>query len=569
MRTRIAIVLICLVSWSVLGQAQTDPLNTSPRGMSDLPSMRLSAAQATLIVPGANPANTVAVAAPLIPQMPPDPTTAITPIVFGSQMFVGRFSSQTFSGFNPDYHVGLGDRVSIRIWGAYSFEATQLVDSQGNVFVPNVGPIRVAGIRNGDLNREVESQTRGVFKANVGVYATLEGSQPVKVYVTGFVKAPGLYAGLSSDSLLYYLDKAGGIDPDRGSFLDVDVIRGGKPRARFNLYRFLLEGDIATVQLQDGDTIVAHSRKQTVTVMGEVVNPYMFEFLTPQISATQLLYMARAKPGATHLKIVRKLGKERRTEYHPLSSADTVMIDDGDEVTLTSDRSPGTILVQVQGAHLGERSLVLPYGSRIHDALQRLRPAPQSRVEALQLYRKSISVRQKELLDASLQNMETYALTARSATSEEAALRSKEAEMLLNFIDRARKVVPKGQVILANKTETPNTLLEDGDILIVPEVSNLIIVSGEVLFPNALVYEPNAKAADYIAQAGGYTQNSDDSKVIVLRQDGSVAKSSEPMRAGDQVMVLPRVDSKRIEVTRGITQILYQIAIAAKVIFSL
>ena len=569
MRTRIASVLICLALWAATGQAQTDPLNTSPRGALDLAAMRLPAAQAPLIVPGASPTNMVAVAPPLIPQMPPDPATAIMPIVFGSQMFVGRFSTQTFSGFNPEYQVGIGDRVSIRIWGAFTFEATQPVDPQGNVFVPNVGPIRVAGIRNGDLNREVEDQTRRVFKANVGVYATLEGAQPVKVYVTGFVKAPGLYVGLSSDSLLYYLDKASGIDADRGSFLDVDVIRGGKPRARFNLYGFLLEGDIATVQLQDGDTIVVHSRKQTVTVMGEVVNPYMFEFLTPQISATQLLSMARAKPGATHLRIVRKLGKERRTEYHPISSSDTVMIDDGDEVTLTSDRSPGTILVQVQGAHLGDRSLVLPYGSRISDVVRQFRAAPQSRIEALQLYRKSVGVRQKELLDASLQNMESYALTARSATSEEAALRSKEAEMLLNFIDRARKVVPKGQVILANKTEAPNTPLEDGDILIVPEESNLIMVSGEVLFPNALVYEPKAKAADYIAQAGGYTQNSDDSKVIIVRQDGSVAKSGEPMRAGDQVMVLPRVDTKRIEVTRGITQILYQIAIAAKVIFSL
>lgn len=569
MHTRIASVLICMALWGTMGQAQTDPLNISPRGALDLGPMKLPTAQAAPIVPGASPTNMVAVVPALILQMPPDPATAITPIVFGSQMFVGRFSAQTFSGFNPDYQVGIGDRVSIRIWGAFTFEATQPVDPQGNVFVPNVGPIRVIGIRNGDLNREVEDQTRKVFKANVGIYATLEGAQPVKVYVTGFVKAPGLYVGLSSDSLLYYLDKASGIDADRGSFLDVDVIRGGKLRARFNLYGFLLEGDIATVQLHDGDTIVVHSRKQTVTVMGEVVNPYMFEFLTPQISVTQLLHMARAKPGATHLRIVRKLGKERRTEYHPLSSADTVMIDDGDEVTLTSDRSPGTILVQVQGAHLGDRSLVLPYGSRISDVVRQFQAAPQSRIEALQLYRKSVGVRQKELLDASLQNMESYALTARSATSEEAALRSKEAEMLLNFIDRARKVVPKGQVILANKTEAPNTLLEDGDILIVPEESNLVMVSGEVLFPNALVYEPKAKAADYIAQAGGYTQNSDDSKIIVLRQDGSVAKSSEPMRAGDQVMVLPRVDTKRIEVTRGITQILYQIAIAAKVIFSL
>lgn len=34
-----------------------------------------------------------------------------------------------------------------------------------------------------------------------------------------FVYRPGLYSGTSMDSLLHFLDQAGGIDPERGSFL--------------------------------------------------------------------------------------------------------------------------------------------------------------------------------------------------------------------------------------------------------------------------------------------------------------------------------------------------------------
>ena len=138
------------------------------------------------------------------------------------------------------------------------------------------------GVRNADLNAQVETQVKRTFRASVGVYATLEAAQPVKVYVTGFVRAPGLYGGLSSDSVLYYLDRAGGIDPDRGSYLQVDVLRGGKPRARVDLYRFLLDGQIEPLQLQDGDTIVVAPRKHTVQVGGEVLNPYVFEFASPR-----------------------------------------------------------------------------------------------------------------------------------------------------------------------------------------------------------------------------------------------------------------------------------------------
>jgi protein involved in polysaccharide export with SLBB domain len=505
--------------------------------------------------------------------LPPDPSRSATPLMFGSQIFSGRFGNEAFSGFNPDYQVAIGDRLSVRLWGGYSLEATLVVDPQGNVFIPNVGPVRVAGVRNGELNATVETQVKRTFRASVGVYATLESAQPVKVYVTGFVRAPGLYAGLSSDSVLYYLDRAGGIDPARGSYLQVDVRRGNVHRATVDLYRFLLDGRIDTLQLRDGDTIVVAPRKYTVQVSGEVLNPYVFEFARPEIPAVELLAMARPRPGTTHLSIVRKLGAERRSEYHPLSAAANVMIQDGDEVSLTSDKYPGTILVRLEGAHLGERSLVLPYGARLKDALARLKPAPQANVTALQLFRRSVATRQKELLDASLRGLETYALTARSATSEEAALRQREGDAILKFIERARTAQPRGQVVLADAGGAGDTLLEDGDVIRVPEASNIVLVSGEVLMPNALVYTEGQEIASYIRRAGGYTQGADEARVLVVRQDGNIVEAlpnaRTVLKAGDELMVLPKIETKNVEVTRGLTQIIYQIAVAAKVVFGL
>lgn len=502
--------------------------------------------------------------------MPPDPATAAKPLMFGSQIFTGRFSAETFAGFNPNYQIAVGDRVSVRMWGAFNFEATQPVDVQGNIFIPNIGPIGVLGVRNGDLNRQVEAQVKRTFRANVGVYATLEAAQPVKVYVTGFVRAPGLYGGLSSDSVLYYLDRAGGIDPDRGSYLEVEVLRGGQSRAKINLYDFLLDGRIEPMQLQDGDTIVAAPRKHTFQVSGEVLNPYVFEFARPTVTGTALLAVARPKPAGTHLSIVRKVGADRRSEYYPLSDAAAVTIQDGDEVTITSDKYPGTILVRIEGAHLGEHTLVLPYGARLSEALSKLKPAPQARVEALQLFRRSVAARQKELLEASLRSLETYALTARSATSEEATLRGREGQQILEFIERARQVQPRGQVFLAQGGDAGKTLLEDGDVIRIPEQSNLVLVSGEVLFPNAVIFDAQADAEDYVARAGGYTQGADRAKLVVLRQDGSVAEGRRAdLKPGDEIMVLPKIETKSIEITRGITQIIYQIAVAAKVLFDL
>ena len=173
------------------------------------------------------------------------------------------------------------------------------------------------------------------------------------------------------------------------------------------------------------------------------------------------------------------------------------------------------------------------------------------------------------MLDASLRNLETYALTARSATSEEANLRTREAELILKFIERARMVQPKGQVLLAQREEAGNTLLEDGDVIKVPEQSNLVLVSGEVILPNALVYDPRAGVEDYIRRSGGYTQGANEARVLVLRQDGSVVENTRQLMPGDEILVMPKIQTKSIEIARGLTQILYQIAIAAKVALDL
>ncbi|WP_119156706.1 polysaccharide biosynthesis/export family protein [Caldimonas tepidiphila] len=535
------------------------------RGLAAQPAAAPSPARSAVPPPAA-----ASSASPAPSVLPPDPATSARPLMFGSQIFIGRFSSETFSGYNPDHQISVGDRVSVRMWGAFTFDGTQPVDAQGNIFIPNVGPVNVLGVRNADLHRHVEVQVKRTFRSNVGLYASLEAAQPVKVYVTGFVRAPGLYGGLSSDSVLHYLDRAGGIDPDRGSYLAVDVLRGGRSRGQFNLYRFLLEGRIEPLQLQDGDTIVVAAQQSTVRVSGEVQNPYVFEFGKASLSGTELLAMARPRPAATHMSIVRKVGAERRSEYHPLSDAARVTIENGDEVSFTADKFPGTILVRLEGAHLGERTVVLPYGATLRQALERLKPAPQANLASVQLFRRSVAERQKEMLNTSLRSLETYALTGRSSTSEEAALRNREAELIMQFVERARSVQPRGQVVLSQGGSASETLLEDGDVIRVPERSNLVLISGEVVLPNALVYDERARVADYVRQAGGYTQKADNARVVVMRQDGSVASGADArLLPGDEIIVMPRIDTKSVEVARGLTQIVYQIAIAAKVLLGL
>ncbi|WP_227105605.1 polysaccharide biosynthesis/export family protein [Chromobacterium rhizoryzae] len=490
--------------------------------------------------------------------------------MFGSQLFGGAFRNSAGLGFNPNYQLSIGDRIALRLWGAFNFDAQLLIDPQGNIFIPNIGPVSVAGIRNGELNTAVSNRVRRVYKANVNVYAALDIAQPVKVFVTGFVKQPGLYGGIAADSVLSYLDKAGGVDAERGSYVDIQIKRGDIVRQRVNLYDFLLQGRMDMTQFSDGDVIVVGPRQHTFTVSGEVFNAYDFEFGQNSISLQQALQVSRPKPGATHASIIRRQGTQKRSEYYPLEQAGNVMLQDGDQLLISADRYAGTIQVRVEGAHSGEHAIVLPYGASMADVLAKVQANSMSRVDALQLFRKSVAERQKTMLEQSLQKLQEAALSARSATKEEADLRVKEAELIERFVAQASKIEPRGQVVL-NQDNLQTTLLEDGDIIRIPEKTSVVMVHGEVLFPNAVSWQKNFNVGDYINRVGGYSQGADHSRLILIKQNGEVqaAASRDQVVAGDEVMVLPKISSKNIEVVRGISQIIYQIAVAAKVILNL
>jgi protein involved in polysaccharide export with SLBB domain len=437
----------------------------------------------------------------------------------------------------------------------------------------------------------VEASVRKVFRANVYSYASLAAAQPVRVFVSGYVHRPGLYNGTSMDSLLHYLDQAGGIDPERGSFLRVEVKRGEHIRASVNLYGFLLDGILPLIQFADGDVIFVTARQNTVKVSGLAENARRFEFNDETRSVADMIALAKPLAQATHVRVVRNTGTVRNIEYFPLDEAEQIILQNGDELDFTADKKPGTITVRVEGEHLSAQEYVLPYGTRLGELVERITYSERSDAASIQLFRHSVKERQRKMLLAALKSLESTALTARSGTSDEARLRKDEAELILQWVERARQVEPTGQVLIAGSDMRDELLLENGDILRVPTRDGLVLVSGEVLFPNAIAYDARMRLGDYIRQAGGYTQNANASRLIVAHRDGSFSDGApsagyagdtglfwwdeqgkdtvSAIRPGDEILVLPRIDVKSRQILKDLTQILYQIAVSTKVIVGL
>jgi len=494
---------------------------------------------------------------------------------FGAYLFQGRFAQSGFQGFNPDYTVGVGDRINVLLWGAV--EATQqvVVDSRGNIFLPTIGPVNVLNVRNSDVNDVVQQRVRATYEEDVGVYAALATADPIRVFVGGGVEAPGLYPASASVSILHLIDRAGGINAESGSYLDIRIRRDGAIIQRVNLYDFLLKGELPTLQLRDGDTVFVGPRKASAAVGGLVQRPARYEF-EEAIRLDRLLSYAAAHGRATHVEIVRNQTRRTEAEVIPLSGdLKSVHVVAGDEIHVFEDRRIGAITASVRGEFEGVSRFVLPQHATLADLLARVELNDRSNLAGISLFRESVAERQREVLDRMLRKLEEAVLSARSGTREEAQLRVQEAELIKEFIERASKVEPQGQVILHQGFDPDQIALEHGDVIQIPRVKQTVAVQGEVFAPTSLVHQSGKPVDFYLEQAGGLTQPGGADKIFVRRANGAMELarsgvfSRTRVKPGDEIMVLPKVQLKTFQFTKDLTQVMSQVALTAGIVLGI
>lgn len=569
----LAVASLCLV-WSP-SNAEEDP---GPDDVSAVPSLGFpgkmpdigsapAASNAMPKLPGASATGKPA-PAPDVPEKADGGGTQ----PFGAKLFMGNFLRTRENGLNPNYVILPGDHVAVYAWGAASIANVFVVDGQGNIFVPEVGPIHVAGVRNADLTKVVKAGLSRVFARYLDVYTNLLTANPVAVFVTGGVERPGRYAGIPSDSVLFFLDQAGGIDSKLGSYRKISVLRGGKPVASVDLYEFMLSGVLPEIQFEDGDTILVHQRGPVIELRGNVAVPCFLEFLSEPVSGTEALKVIPGSARATQVTLGGIRGGIPISETLSLEAFMKFSLRDGDVINLRADGRSDMIVVKLEGEYEGPSELAVKRGARLVDVLNYV-PVESSLadVRSVHLRRSSVAKAQKQSIDDALFRLERSSLLALSQSNGESSIRVKEAELALKFVERARLIQPLGRVVTMRNRQQVNLVLEDGDVIVVPPRTNIVRIGGEVMMAQAVMFQPGMSAEDYIEDAGGYTDRSDEDRIIVIHPNAQVVIGDPDMDIGpgDEVLVPPRVDTKTLQNIADVTQIIYQVAVAAAVVLTI
>ena len=260
---------------------------------------------------------------------------------FGATLFQGvpsTFAPVDNIPVTPDYVIGPGDQIRLQVYGQVNQQGSYLVDRNGEIAIPQVGTIQVAGVQYADLGTFLRGQLSRVYR-NFDVNVNLGQLRSIQVFVVGQARRPGSYTISSLSTLLNALFASGGPSP-QGSLRDLQVRRGNETVVHFDLYDLLLKGDKSNdVRLLPGDVIFVPTAGPQVALLGSVNNAAIYE-LRGETRVDQLLRLSGgestlAEGGQARLE---------RIDHHTLRSvvqldekqmADTPLRN-GDILTVTS-----------------------------------------------------------------------------------------------------------------------------------------------------------------------------------------------------------------------------------------
>ncbi len=197
---------------------------------------------------------------------------------FGYNLFEGAagFIAPTDIAVGPDYLLGPGDEVVISLWGLFEKEYREMIDRDGNIFLPKLGKITLGRRTFSQTEKDLKEKFSHYYK-NIRISITLGKIRTIKIFVIGEVKRPGSYQMSALSNLLHALYLAGG-PTKMGSLRNIRIMRKGKEKTSFDLYPFLLSGDTGEdFYFSSGDTIFVSPIGPVAAIGGNVKRPAIYE----------------------------------------------------------------------------------------------------------------------------------------------------------------------------------------------------------------------------------------------------------------------------------------------------
>jgi len=491
----------------------------------------------------------------------------------------------------PDYLLNIGDTVVLRLKGSIAGTVEREIDNDGNIFLPSVGSIKLAGIRYSDLRPTVVKaigQEYRQFDVDVGI-RKLRG---IRVYVTGFANNPGAFTVTSLSTLANAIFQAGGPSAG-GSFRSVKVYRNGREISDFDLYQILRGGDRNNdIVLQNEDVLFIPPAGRQIAVLGSVKDEAIYELRDGETLADAL----KLAGGPNDLGDPERLILYRTSDTNqrgPIQiaadqwGASKALGGDIIEVlsrgSLVQPIASQSVIVRIEGEVRNPGNFYVSPNTPLQDILALAGgPTERAYLFGARLERRSVRQQQRVSFQEALEQLEISLASAPLVNSygSDTGRRAAEIAGAQDVLELLRDREPDGRVVMGltpSSTELPGSLLvEHEDRLVVPPRPSTVGVFGAVFRPASFLIETDGlQLRDYIEMAGGLQRAADKGRAFVVRANGEVLTKKNGMLKeaalpGDVVFVPIRTQTNDIwQRIRDISTIIFQLGVTAAAVNSI
>ena len=426
------------------------------------------------------------VTTPVAPTAPVEIPEALSPSgqkVFGRDIFNNprlTFEPQMNIATPQNYVLGPGDVLVVDIYGQSQQALKLTVSPDGNVTIPEFGPVHVSGLTVTAAQNKIRGRIGGYYQGSQ-IKTSLGQTRSILVNVMGEVQAPGNYTISAFSTVLHALYVSGGVN-ELGTLRAIKVFRQGKLITVVDVYEFILNGRLAgNVRLEENDVIQVGPYDCIVDISGPVKRPMAYELKKGETLSTLINYAGGFAANAykENLRVQRNSGLLKKIFNVDEKDWAGFKLDDGDAVSVDGTYDRYENMVEIKGAVF--RPGMYQLGDKVYSV--------------------------KSLIERAA-GLKEEAMTSRAVLS-----RMKP--------NRTQEVIPLDiEGILSGKKA--DIKLKNEDVILIPTImehtnARTVTITGEVIAPGTFEYADNMTLEDLILQAGGLTDMASTAKIEVSR----------------------------------------------------
>ncbi len=448
--------------------------------------------------------------------------------IFGKDIFdmmQSSFMPVNEPNVNESYTLDFGDVLQIQIVGQKNLIEQYPLQRDGSINIPDLGKIFLAGLSLSSAEELIKVKVKEAF-VGTDSFTTLINIRDIQVLVSGNAFNPGIYVLGGNSSPLHALSMAGGIN-EFGSYREIQVIRNNEVISEIDLYDLFIYGKTDYgLRLKSGDSVFVLPKKNIINIASGVYRPMLYELKDGEDLSNLINFANGFRDNAMkdEISIQRIEGPKIKLINDEYDELNKFKLENGDVVVIP-EYNFGTVkltgAVNIPGYYtitenykLGE--LILRAGGYKSNA-----------------YPFSGFLNNKKALEINTSSRDIlYKQFIRDFASNPISNANSDATTFSMILDEMKNADVSGRVMaefdldVINSYPDMDTLLEDGDEIIIPFMTNQVYVYGEVSTQGSVRYSSGKSVNYYIKNSGGILDTADYDSVFVVHPNGATERIS-------------------------------------------